>query len=104
MIDFGTDPHKLVRRADPVTSHQAAEAVDTTRLEGMVYEAIKKHPQGCISDEVQAMFPGLPYSSVTARFKALIDKGYVEVIGVRKGRSKKNQRVMRATQQERNDE
>jgi len=97
MIEFGTDPRKLVRREDPATSHQAAHSVDTTRLESMVYEAIKKNPHGCIADEVLAMFPGLPYSSVTARFKALIDKGYVEVIGVRKGRSKKNQRVMRAT-------
>ena len=96
MKEFGTEPYKLVRNYDPATSFEAAIKVDTTRLEGMVYEAIKKAPNGCIADEVLAMFPNFPYSSITARFKALGDKGFIEFDGVRRGRSGRNQRVMKA--------
>lgn len=64
----------------------------------MVYEAIRKFgPEGCISDEVLAMYPGYPYSSITARFRALLDKGFIEDTGLRRpGRSGRNQRVLRA--------
>jgi len=41
-------------------------------------------------------FKGFPYSSITARYRALLDKGFIEDTGERrKGRSNKNQRVMR---------
>lgn len=93
---FGTPIHRLVRRDDPVTSYEAAEKIDTTKMEQMVLEAIKRFPEGCISDEVLAEFPHLPYSSVTGRFKALYEKGYIEITGVRKGKSGRNQRIMRA--------
>ena len=94
---FGTDPKHLVRPDDPDTSHEAAEHVDTTRLEQMVYEAIKGFGErGCISDEVRAKFSGYPYSSITARYRALLDKGYIEDTGQRRqGQSGRNQRVMR---------
>ena len=93
---FGTAPFKLVRKEDPVTSHQAAQAVDTTKLETLVYEAIKGFPDGCISDEILAMYPNYPYSSITARYRALLDKGFIEVSGVKRGRFGRNQRIMRA--------
>ena len=93
---FGTAPFKLVRKEDPTTSHQAAQAVDTTKLETLVYEAIKSHPEGCISDEILAMYPNYPYSSITARYRALLDKGFIEVSGVKRGRFGRNQRIMRA--------
>ena len=93
---FGTEAFKLVRKEDPTTSHQAAQAVDTTKLEQMVYEAIKSHPEGCISDEILAMYPNYPYSSITARYRALLDKGFIEVSGVKRGRFGRNQRIMRA--------
>jgi hypothetical protein len=93
---FGTPAFKLVRNQDPVTSHQAAQAVDTTKLETMVYEAIKGFPEGCISDDILGMFPNYPYSSITARYRALLDKGFIEVSGVKRGRFGRNQRVMRA--------
>lgn len=93
---FGTEPFKLVRNQDPTTSHQAAQAVDTTKLEQMVYEAIKSHPDGCISDEILEMYPNYPYSSITARYKSLLDKGFIEVTGVRRGKFGRNQRVMKA--------
>ena len=93
---FGTPAFKLARRQDPVTSHQAAQAVDTPKLERMVYEAIKSFPDGCISDEILQMYPQYPYSSITARYRALLDKGLIEVSGVKRGKFGRNQRVMKA--------
>ena len=93
---FGSPEFKLVRREDPTTIHQAAQAVDSTKLEQMVYEAIKSHPEGCISDEILEMYPNYPYSSITARYRALLDKGFIEITGVKRGRFGRNQRIMRA--------
>jgi hypothetical protein len=93
---FGSPAFKLVRKEDPTTSHQAAQAVDSTKLEQMVYEAIKSHPEGCISDEILQMYPNYPYSSITARYRALLDKDLIEVTGVKRGKFGKNQRVMKA--------
>lgn len=95
---FGTDPKFLVRTEDPDTSHEAAESVDTPALEALVYSAIYKHPEGCIQDDVLAMYPSKPYSSITARFRALLDKGLIEDTGLRKaGKSGKNQRIVKVT-------
>ena len=93
---FGTPAFKLARKEDPTTSHQAAQKVDTTKLESLVYEAIKGFPDGCISDEILEMYPQYPYSSITARYRALLDKGLIEVSGVKRGKFGRNQRVMRA--------
>ena len=93
---FGTPAFKLARREDPTTSHQSAQAVDTTKLEQMVYEAIKSHPEGCISDEILEMYPNYPYSSITARYRALLDKGFIEVTGVKRGKFGRNQRIMKS--------
>ena len=93
---FGTPAFKLARREDPTTSHQAAQAVDTTKLEQMVYEAIKSFPDGCISDEILEMYPNYPYSSITARYRALLDKGFIEVTGVKRGKFGRNQRIMKS--------
>jgi hypothetical protein len=96
--NFGTAPKKLVRKNDPDTSHQAASGVDTTKLEAMVYEAIKSFGSiGCISDQILNQFSKYPYSSITARYRALMDKGFIEDTGQRlPGRSGRSQRVMRA--------
>ena len=93
---FGSPAFKLARREDPTTSHQAAQAVDSTKLEQMVYEAIKSFPDGCISDEILEMYPNYPYSSITARYRALLDKDLIEVTGVKRGKFGRNQRVMKA--------
>jgi len=93
---FGSPAFKLVRKEDPTTSHQAAQAVDTTKLESLVYEAIKGFPDGCISDEILEMYPNYPYSSITARYRALLDKDLIEVSGVKRGKFGRNQRVMKA--------
>ena len=93
---FGTPAFKLARREDPTTSHQAAQAVDTTKLERIVYEAIQIFPEGCISDEVLEALPDYRYSSITPRYKALLQKGFIEITGTKEGRSGKKQRVMKA--------
>ena len=92
---FGTSDYKLFRPDSPDTSKAAARSIDTTRLEQMVYETIKGYgAAGCISDDVRATHPTLAYSSVTARFKALAEKGLIRYDGSRKGASGRSQRVM----------
>ena len=93
---FGTPVFKLYRNQDPTTSHEAAQAVDTTKLERIVYEAIQSFPEGCISDEVLEALPDHRYSSITPRYKALLQKGFIEIVGEKEGRSGRKQRLMRA--------
>ena len=92
---FGSPPFKLARKDSPETSKEAAQAVDSTKLEQIVYEAIKAFPDGCISDEVLEALPEHRYSSITPRYRALLDKGFIEITGTREGRSGKKQRVMK---------
>ena len=93
---FGTPAFKLARKDSPETSVEAAQAVDSTKLEQIVYEAIKGFPNGCISDEVLEALPQYGYSSVTPRYRALLNKGYIEITGTKEGRSGKKQRIMKA--------
>ena len=90
-------PIKHLYRKDAVdTSVQAACSLDVTRLEYAVLAAIRKLGP-CISDEVREHFPNLSYSSVTARYRALLDKGLIKDTGNRrKGNSGRKQRVMEA--------
>lgn len=96
-LNIPTDPHTLHRTESPDTSRAAAYAVDTTKLEGMVYAAILKFGSGgCIQDDILALFRTFPYSSITARFRALLDKGLIEDTGERRaGNSGRMQRVLR---------
>lgn len=96
-----TPAHKLVRLADPDTSHMAAQQLPVTRLEGVVLDTIVgfKH-KGCISDEVRrgGLVFGLSYSSVTGRYKALEEKGLIRMDSrKRPGESGRKQRIMWAT-------
>ena len=94
-MEFGTIWKKLVRRNDPHTSQEAAQSVNTTNMEQIVYEVIAGYPQGCIQDEVLAHLMSYPYSTVTARFRSLLDKGYIVDTGfTRPGRSGRKQRVL----------
>jgi hypothetical protein len=96
--EFGTLPKFLVRKNDPSTSHEAAEKVDTQTLERIVYEVIRSHPDGCISDQVLAQLHNLPYGSVTARYAALKRKKLIYTTDEKRdGRAGKPQYVMRAT-------
>jgi hypothetical protein len=93
---FGTAPKFLYRREGPDTSKEAAELVDSTFLERLVYETILSFGKiGCISDQIRERNPGYPYSSITARYSALLTKGYVIDTGERRrGKSGRNMRVM----------
>jgi hypothetical protein len=96
LVEFGTDPKLLVRRDDPDTSHAAAQTVNSSELEKLVFETIKRFADGCTQDDVLALNPTKPYSSITARFRALLDKGFIEDTGERKpGRSGKPQRIVK---------
>lgn len=94
---YGTEPRKLHRTDDPDTSRQAAEAVDTTKLEALVHRTIHSFDDGCIGADVLARHKHLPYSSVTARFKALQENGFITCgPDKRRGPSGRQQRVMRS--------
>jgi hypothetical protein len=93
---FGTEPKFMVRTTDPITSYESAVAVDSTKLEQLVYEAIAKHPNGCIADDVEAALPHIRSHSITPRFSQLIRKGFIEDTGEkRKGNSGRYQRVVK---------
>lgn len=94
--EFGTESYKLVRTGDIDTSHEAADSIDTTRLEQIIYEYIcSRGEAGCISDEVLANFPDIGYPSITPRYRALLDKDLVVDTGERRtAKSGRKQRVM----------
>ena len=96
VIDFIQTPaYKLVRNNDPSTSHAAAEQLDVSRMEKKVLRTINMFPDGCISDDVLDRMSHIRYSTVTARYKQLKEKGLVIVDGTkRKGRSGRQQLVM----------
>ena len=93
---FGTETFKLVRKEDPDTSKDAAEKVDSTKLEQMVYEAIAKYPNGCIADDVMTHFPSHGIQTISPRYAPLIRKGFIEDTGERrKSSTGRSQRVMK---------
>ena len=96
---FGTEPKKLVRTNDPDTSHAAANSVDTSQLESMVYEVISKYPDGCIADDVERELAHLRSHSITPRFAPLMRKGFIFDTGERrKASSGRSQRVVKVTE------
>jgi len=94
---FGTLPKFLMRRDAPETSKESAVRVDSQTLEKLVYEVIRSHPEGCISDDVLETLKTIPYGSVTARYSALKRKKLIEVTGEkRNSRAGRPQFVMKA--------
>lgn len=102
-MNFGTEPRKLVRRNDPETSRAAAESVNSESWEEKVYRVIKEHgAEGATQDQVLAAiyrrYGMVPYSTVTARFKALEEGGLIKYSGAtREGVSGRQSRVRVAT-------
>ena len=78
------------------TSRDAKESLNITGLEQVVYEVIRgAGPNGLHSDAVRCLLPDLAYSSVTARYRKLLDTGRIYLNGQpRKGASGASQRVM----------
>jgi hypothetical protein len=95
---FGTNPVMLRRSNAPPTSVEASETVDTKIWEEKVYKTICRFgPDGCIADQVLSCFPGVPYSTITARWEALERKGLITCgPDERKGKSGSAQQVRRA--------
>lgn len=95
-MKFGKFWQTLVRKTAPVTSVEAAASVDSASMEQLVYEVIADFKDGCIQDEVLTNLSKYPYSSVTARFRSLLDKGYIVDTGLtRPGKSGRQQRVLK---------
>ena len=93
---FGTEPKFMVRASDPITSIEAAEQVDSVKLETMVYEVIAKHPNGLTSDEIMGHFPNHGIQSISPRYAPLIRKGFIEDTGEKRlAKSGKYQRVLK---------
>lgn len=93
---FDTPAFKLARSGDPSTSHDAADALDVNRMEKKVYYAICTFAEdGCIMDDVLHRLDHLRYSTITARFAALKEKGLIiSDHRKRKGKSNRGQFVM----------
>lgn len=90
-----------VRNTDPDTSFGAADSIDTTVLERIVYDTIKQFPNGCIGDDVVRMLPQFGVQTISPRYAPLIRKGWVIDTGERrKARSGRSQRVMMAAVKE----
>ena len=89
------------RGSDPDTSHAAANTIDTTELERIVYEVIKQFPNGCIGDDVVRMLPQFGVQTVSPRYAPLMRKGWIIDTGERRrARSGRSQRVMKAAGKE----
>ena len=97
--------YHLYKNDAPETSKEAARSINPTHLEKIIYETICQFKDGCISDEVRSYCKKVhgieAYSSVTARFKALKEKGLIEYAQdeegkaiKRPGQSGRNQYVM----------
>jgi hypothetical protein len=67
------------RTTDPDTSHEAADSIDTTKLEQIVYQEIRKRGErGATWDELTDALPWLAKASISPRFVKLREKGLIE--------------------------
>ena len=70
---------------------------ELTPMEHLVYKTIRKYPKGCISDIVLRDLHYIGYSTITPRYKKLVDVGMIWRTGeVRPGASGRMQQVMKA--------
>ena len=93
---FGTHSRKMARNTDPDTSQEAAEKVDSAKLEQMVYEVICMYPQGCTSDQIMKHFPKHGVQTISPRYAPLLRKGLIYDTGERRpGSLGRQQRVLR---------
>ena len=89
------------RTHDPKTSWEAAEKVDTNRLEKIVLKAIQSHGEGGATHDQIFMYLSMRYKdafregSITPRYATLERKGFIKRDGTtRKGRAGRSQLVM----------
>lgn len=75
---FGTNPKFMHRSDDPETSKEAAEGVDSTKLEQLVLKAIKdKGNNGATCFEIGEILPQHGVQTITPRVAPLLRKGYI---------------------------
>lgn len=99
-IDQPPIPTHLYRANDPITSIEAAESFEPTKVQKMVLDAIRTLGD-CIYIEVlnycEIKYGRMSSSTVSSRFNELEKKGLIEFTGEKRvGRSGRQQRVMRA--------
>tara|TARA_Y100000114_G_scaffold119228_1_gene113874 strand:+ start:194 stop:541 length:348 start_codon:yes stop_codon:yes gene_type:complete len=89
------------RTHDPKTSWEAAEKVDTNRLEKIVLKAIQAHGEGGATHDQIFQYLSMRFKdafregSITPRYATLERKGFIKRDGTtRKGRAGRSQLVM----------
>lgn len=95
----------MARTHDPKTSWEAAEKVNTNRLERVVLDAITAHGErGAIHDDVWETLPhigNVREGSITPRYASLERKGLIIRNGdTRKGSAGRSQLVMYSVKKE----
>lgn len=90
--------HAHARKTDPVTSHEAAEAITPSlnKIEQGIYDALCSFlPGGATADEIVEA-SGIQYRTVTPRLKPMCRKGFVADSGeFKRGDSGRRQIVWR---------
>lgn len=76
----GTDAY--ARNSDPDTSHEAAESIEQTRMESMVYHALVMMGPATSSEIAASM--NLARDSVSPRMAVLVDKHMVVNTGIKR--------------------
>ena len=100
-LDQPPMPKHLYRANDPITSIEAAESFEPTKVQKMVLDAVKEL-QPCIYIDVldycENKYGRMSSSTVSSRFNELEKKGLIAFTGEKlPGRSGRRQRVMIAT-------
>ena len=91
----------MARTHDPKTSWEAAEKVDTNRLEKVVLKAIQSHGEGGATHDQVFTYLSMRFKnafregSITPRYASLERKGFIKRDGTtRKGKAGRSQLVM----------
>lgn len=72
------------RATDPETSHEAAASVDTSELEALVLDTLRRHPDGLTTKEM-ARVTGEDRVTLSPRCRPLARKGLIVEAGKRDG-------------------
>ena len=92
-------PHTLHRADSPKTSVDAAHKVSSGELLKLVYEQAElSGSNGITTKEIRAIYPDIPYSSITARPARLESDGLIHY----RGDKRDGCRIMRVMEYKRN--
>ena len=88
VIEFGTDPHKIIHTNAPDTSRDAGHSVDTKTDEEVVFNLIKSAGSNGLTIKEAAFALGKFPNQISGRFTALQNKTLIEDSGERRGKSR----------------